>query len=169
MSAIRKRNRLPNWDYGSEGMYFITICTVNKQCSLGQIIVGDDAHIVPQIRLSAYGKIAERFLRTVPGMIQYCIMPNHIHALIQVSADAGASGPMWASAPTKGTPCAQSIPQRIRSFKALVTKTCGKALFQRSFYDHIVRDEADFLRICAYMDNNPAKWEEDKYYIKEIV
>ena len=149
-------------------MYFITICTADKQCTLGHI-VGADAHIGPQIRLSAYGKAAERYLQTIPGMIRYCIMPNHIHALVQVSADADASGPMWASAPTTGTLNVQSIPQRIRSFKALVTKACGKPLFQRSYYDHIVRDEQDFLRICAYMDNNPAKWEEDKYYIKEIV
>ena len=148
----RRRNRLQNWDYSAESVYFITICTVQKQCKLGQI-VGGDAHIAPHIRLSAYGKIAERFLQSIPGMMQYCIMPNHIHMLLEIPP-----GSMWASTPT------QSIPQRIRSFKILVTKECGIPMFQRSFYDHIVRDEADYLRISEYMDNNPAKWTDDVYY-----
>lgn len=165
MPSSRKRNRLQNWDYASEGLYFITICTVQKQCLLGRI-VGDDAHIVPyrkndadmnpRICLSENGKIVDQHLQFMPGIMQYCIMPNHIHALILVSTES--AGPMWASAPT------QSIPQRIRSFKTLVTKVCGTTLFQRSYYDHIVRDEKDYLRISDYINNNPAKWAEDVYY-----
>jgi len=65
---------------------------------------------------------------------------------------------MWASAPT------QSVPSRIRSFKTLVTKAVGAPVFQRSFYDHVVRNEQDALRIRQYIRDNPAKWEEDRFY-----
>ena len=66
---------------------------------------------------------------------------------------------MWASSPT------QSVPQLIRSFKTLVTKELGEQIWQRSYYDHIIRDEADYLRIAEYIQNNPARWREDRFYI----
>ena len=66
-------------------------------------------------------------------------------------------GTMWASSPT--------VSQKIKSFKILVTKTIGKPIFQRSFYDHVIRDEKDYLRIWEYIENNPGKWAEDPYYI----
>jgi len=80
-------------------------------------------------------------------------MPNHIHVIIK-----NESGTMWASSPT--------VSQKIKSFKILVTKSIGKSVFQRSFYDHIIRDEKDYIRICEYIENNPLKWAEDKYYIE---
>ncbi|MBR5620431.1 MAG: hypothetical protein IKW76_11905 [Clostridia bacterium] len=83
---------------------------------------------------------------------------------MQQNLPQSSCGPMWASAPTQKSIQQQSLSQRIRSFKTLVTKECGTALFQRSFYDHIVRDEQDYLRICTYIDDNPAKWTEDVYY-----
>ena len=67
------------------------------------------------------------------------------------------NGTMWASSPT--------VSQKINSLKILVTKTIGKPIFQRSFYDHVIRDEKDYLRIWEYIENNPGKWTEDKYFI----
>ena len=55
--------------------------------------------------------------------------------------------------------------QKIKSLKILVTKTIGKPIFQRSFYDHVIRDEKDYLRIWEYIENNPGKWTDDKYFI----
>ena len=91
-------------------------------------------------------------------MQKYVIMPNHIHMLIHVESE---NGPMWASAPT------QSISNRIRSFKTLVSKQLGVSIWQRSYYDHVIRNEQDYLRIWQYLDDNPAKWAEDEYYISE--
>ena len=146
----RKRLRLAEYDYSQAGAYFVTICTKDNIPLLSQIeIVGDDAHIVP----TGYGQIAETYLKTIPGIDKYVIMPNHIHMIIQIK------GPMWASAPT------QSISCRIRSFKTLVTKTVGKSLFQRSFYDHVIRGEEDYREIWNYIDQNPAKWQEDRFYV----
>ena len=143
----RKQNRLKEYDYAQSGYYFITICTADKQKILCNI-VGDDAHIVP----TKYGTVVEKFMKSIPGIDKYVIMPNHIHLIIQ-----NENGTMWASSPT--------VSQKIRSFKILVTKTIGKPIFQRSFYDHVIRDEKDYLRIWEYIENNPGKWAEDKYFI----
>ena len=114
-----------------------------------------DAYIDPQVYLSPYGRIVERYIKTIPGIDKYVIMPNHVHLIIRIDA---AKGPMWASAPT------QSLSSRIRSFKTLVSKEIGRSLWQRSYYDHVIRNEADYLRIWQYIDENPAKWTEDEYY-----
>ncbi|MDE6111716.1 MAG: hypothetical protein K2F65_07355, partial [Eubacterium sp.] len=78
------------------------------------------------------------------------IMPNHIHMIITIN------GTMWASSPT--------VSSLIKSFKILVTKEIGKAIFQRSFYDHIIRNESDYNEVWQYIDRNPQKWKEDKFY-----
>lgn len=67
---------------------------------------------------------------------------------------------MWASAPTK------SVSDIVRSFKILITKEIGKSIFQRSFHDHIIRGEQDYKEIWQYIDTNPAKWKEDKFYVE---
>ena len=107
---------------------------------------------MPHIRLSETGRIAERYLKTIPGIDKYVIMPNHIHLIIRID------GPMWASAPTK------SIATYIRSFKILVTKEVGRSIFQRSYHDHIIRGDRDYEMIWEYIENNPAKWEEDCFF-----
>jgi len=58
----------------------------------------------------------------------------------------------------------QSIPQMIKSLKTLISKEIGFSIFQRSYYDHIIRNEKDYERICEYIDTNPMKWREDEYY-----
>ena len=68
------------------------------------------------------------------------------------------NGAMWASPPT------QTLGSLVRSFKTLVTKAAGQKIWQRSYYDHVIRNEADYLRIWQYMDTNPAHWAEDDYY-----
>ncbi len=86
-------------------------------------------------------------------MDKYVIMPNHIHLIIKQE-----QGSMWASTPTP------SLSQTIKTFKTLVTKTIGKTIFQRSFYDHIIRGEKDYQEIWQYIDNNPRKWQEDRFH-----
>ena len=147
----RKPTRLSQYDYRTPGAYFVTICTKNKKRFLCEI-VGDDAHIVPK----KAGTIAEKYIRSIPWIDKYIIMPNHIHMIILIE-----NGPMWASAPT------QSISTIIKSFKTLVAKEMGQSIFQRSFHDHIIRNEADYRRIWEYIDTNAMKWAEDCYYTKE--
>ncbi|MBR6503112.1 MAG: transposase [Clostridia bacterium] len=144
----RKPTRLKDYDYSQNGYYFITICTKEKQKILCNI-VGDDAHIVPK----EYGQTVEKYLCSENQIEKYVIMPNHIHMIIKID-----SGTMWASSPTK------SVSNIIRSFKTLVTKEIGKPIFQRSFHDHIIRGEQDYKEIWSYIDSNPMRWKEDKFY-----
>ncbi len=144
----RKPNRLKNYDYSANGCYFVTVCTLEKQKLLCRI-VGDDAHIVP----TKYGITAEKYIKTIPGIDKYIIMPNHIHLIIK-----NEKGTMWASSPT--------LSQKIKSFKILVSKELHQSIFQRSFYDHVIRNEKDYLRVWEYIDANPAKWADDEYFSK---
>ena len=138
----RKQNRLPDYDYSQNGAYFITICTQNRRKILSDI-VGDDAHIVPK----PYGAIAEKYIRNILEVEKYAIMPDHIHMLIRLDY-----GSMWASTPTN------KIASIVRSFKVLVTKEIGESIFQRSYYDHIIRNQYDYDEIWEYIENNPRKW-----------
>ena len=152
----RKQNRLAGYDYSQNGAYFITVCIKDKKCLLGKI-VGGDAYIAPKILLSEYGKTVEKYICGIKGLHKYIIMPNHIHMIIFICNEEGT---MRASSPT------QSIPQLIKSFKTLITKEIGFAVWQRSYYDHIIRDDADYEAIWEYIENNPLKWKEDRFYRK---
>ena len=88
-------------------------------------------------------------------------MPNHVHMMLHISAQKPEDGPMWASAPT-----GVGIDKLVRSWKTMVTKELGMGIWQRSYYDHIIRDEQDYITKVQYMENNPAKWNEDKYFVQ---
>lgn len=153
MILHRKPSRLKNYNYSSQGVYFITVCTIDRKCILSQI-VGDGVLDAPQTTLTHCGEIARKYIESMPGICKYVIMPNHIHLLIAIE------GPMKASAPTI------SVPNFIRSFKVLVSKEIGQSIWQRSYYDHIIRDEEDYINHLRYIEDNPVKWLEDKYYVK---
>ena len=155
----RKRNRLCNYDYGQNGAYFITICTKDRKQILSKI-VGDDAYIVPK----PYGLVVEKYIRNVPQIEKYVIMPDHIHMLIRLD-----QGSMWASTPTakniglgaeEGTaiPTKNVIASIVRSIKVLTTKEIGEPIFQRSYYDHVIRNQQDYDSVWEYIENNPRKW-----------
>lgn len=147
-SFYRKPNRLPDYDYNANGAYFITICTQNRRKILSDI-VGDDAHIVPK----PYGCIVEKYIRNASEIVKYVIMPDHIHLIIQL--DKGA---MWASPPTERKTQQNRVSTIVRSIKVLTTKEVGEPLFQRSYYDHVIRNQKDFDEVWKYIDNNPRKW-----------
>ncbi len=105
------------------------------------------------------GTVVQKYISTIPGIAEYVIMPNHIHMILRISSKGTLQGPMWASAPTEA-----SVPSLIRSWKTLVTKELGQSIWQRSYYDHVIRDEADYLIKARYIMENPAKWRDDAYY-----
>ena len=122
-------------------------------------IVGGDAHIAPYVKLTSAGTVAEKYIRSIPGIAEYVIMPNHVHMILRISANKPMQGPMWASAPTE-----TSVPSLVRSWKTLVSKELGRSIWQRSYYDHIIRDEADYIVKAKYIMDNPSKWREDDYF-----
>ena len=154
----RKRLRLESYDYSQPGYYFVTICTKGKQHILGRS-VGGDVLIAPQVALSDIGKVVDDVLAHMPSVDQYVVMPNHVHILFRIPAD----GPVRTPAPTqKGEQT--SLPQLVRYFKRSITQQFGQSIWQRGYHDHIVRNEADYLRIWDYVHTNPAKWREDCYF-----
>lgn len=159
MSPVRKQNRLADYDYSQPGAYFISVCTENRKCLLSKI-VGADAHIGPHPALTDIGLVVEKYLKTIPGIGAYVVMPNHVHMILHISSTDTRQGPMWASAPTN-----IRIPSVIRSFKTLVSKELGYSIWQRSYYDHIIRDEQDYWVRVRYIQENPAKWYYDDYFI----
>ena len=160
----RKPNRLFSYDYDREGTYFLTICTQDRQCLLSKI-VGDAALGVPKSELTDLGRIVEKYILSGNRMDRitvekYVIMPNHIHLLLLVDMDNG--GTPRAASPTKAI-----IPRFIAALKRFVNQEAGSNLFQRSYHDHIIRGQQDYLKIWEYIDNNPKKWEMDCFYVKE--
>ena len=154
----RKNQRLPSFDYGQPGAYFITVCT-DKRRNILSSVVGGDAHIAPCTKLTPIGQVVEKYLLSVPDLGAYVIMPNHVHMILHSSASRILDGPMWASAPTNN-----HVPSAVRSWKTLVTKELGYSIWQRSYHDHIIRNEEDYNAILRYIQENPAKWCEDRYY-----
>ena len=153
----RKSGRLKGYDYSRNGAYFITICVQGRHEMLGKIVAEDSD---PHIELSEYGIIVDKYLSGMRGIQKYVIMPNHIHLIIAVGDNW--DGSMWSSTPTNGSP---SVSQIIKSFKTLVTKEIGFSMFQRSFHDHIIRNESEYQKIWQYIDTNPHKWKEDCFYV----
>jgi len=163
---IRKPNRLKGYDYSKNGAYFITVCVKNKHEMLGNVVVGDAALGVPFVKQSLYGEIANSFVKNIPkanpgtSVPHYVIMPNHIHLILLVCM-TNDDGTPRAAYPTK-----QLIPKIINALKGLSSKKAGFSLWQRSYHDHIIRNENEYNRIAEYIDNNPMLWENDCFYPK---
>ena len=159
----RKHPRLDHYDYSAAGAYYITICTQNRRCLLSHI-VGRGLDPTETV-YTTYGNIAKEQLllleKRYPALKidQYVIMPNHIHAILVLEETAGAS-----PRPT--------ITNIVCAYKSLTTRECKKArpidkLFQTSFYEHVIRGQADYDEIAEYIVNNPKQWELDKLYSEE--
>ncbi|MBR3588759.1 MAG: transposase [Clostridia bacterium] len=163
----RKATRLSKYNYSEKGAYFITICTQNRKPVLSKIsIVGDGVLDVPENKLTFIGEIADKNLKSLSrfykdiSVDKYVIMPNHIHMLIQIKSDS-VSGSSRTPTPTN-----MKIPHFISTFKRLCNKEYGKNIWQRSFHDHIIRNQKDYDRIWTYIEINPYKWEQDCFYKK---
>ena len=157
----RKILRLPTYDYSQNGVYFVTICTERRKCILGRV-VGGGVLDAPLVQLSDYGILAQQTLLEMGtfykdvSIDKYAIMPNHVHFIITLSACSGSS--------RTPTPTNAKLPAFVSTLKRFTNKKAGFSLWQRSYYDHVIRNEADYLRAWQYIDDNPAHWAEDEYY-----
>lgn len=163
----RKNIRLPEYDYSLPGAYFVTICTEKKRCILWwePVAAHSVRHGNPPI-LSEAGNVIENAILQIPASYpgiaveKFIVMPNHVHLLLTFGAGEKVNG-------DGRTLCAPTLGRVIKQLKGSVTKRLGKTIWQKSYYDHIVRNEEDFLRIWQYIDTNPARWAEDVYYVSE--
>jgi len=159
---VRKKLRLWEYDYSQNGAYFVTVCSKNRANIFSHISVGAGHPAGPYVQLSYIGEIVDKYIKSLPNSypdmyIDACVvMPNHIHLLVRIDKPQGPAG---CPAPTA------TLSKAISALKSLSSREAGISLWQRSFYDHIIRDEQDYLTRWNYIDTNPARWAEDEYYI----
>ncbi|WP_150464967.1 transposase [Francisella sp. SYW-2] len=183
----RKYNRLESFDYSQNSYYFVTICTKDRVNYFGEI--SNHGKMV----LNDCGVIAFDRLKNIPQFYndvfldEFIVMPNHIHAIIiiqnyninvgteqcSVQSDNLAKGTMTAQCAVT-TNEKSNLSQVIKSYKEICTKQIRNALgliefqWQRSFYDHIIRNQESLAKIREYIQNNPAKWHLDKYNYENL-
>ncbi|MBE6984716.1 MAG: hypothetical protein E7434_03720 [Ruminococcaceae bacterium] len=156
---FHKKNRLENYDYSSDGIYFLTVCTEQRKWLLSRIVARGipDA---PATELTSNGEAAKDAIAFLDknwdclSILKFVIMPNHIHLLVRVW---GASGMPRATDAV--------IPKFVSALKRYTNRQCGQQLWQKSYYDHVIRDETDYLTKATYIENNAAKWAEDEYFV----
>jgi len=142
----RKPTRIGGYDYSQNGAYFVTLCTRDRMEILSEI-VGDDAHIVPK----TCGKIAEKYIHNAPEVEKYVLMPDHIHMIIRLNNENCLK-------PEGNINHKNKVASIVRSIKVLTTKEIGASIFQRSYYDHVIRNQQDYNEIWEYIENNPRRW-----------
>ena len=161
----RKTIRLQEYDYNSPGAYFLTLCTENKRCLLSRI-VGTGVLDGPSVALTMYGKIAEKYIRQMDDFYEditvesYVIMPNHLHILLVVRENGPSGTPV---------PTAQNsrVSRFVSAFKRFCNREYGKNIWQYRSYDHVIRDQQDYLEHLRYISENPYRWESDVLYSAE--
>ncbi len=148
----RKSIRIYDYDYSTPGAYFITICTANREKAFWSARRGELCSPA-NIPLSGTGKLVDREIQKLNSVYyavrvdKYCIMPDHVHILLLIDSD------------TDGQPqVAPTVSRIIKQFKGSITKQIGRSIWQRSFYEHIVRTQQDYAEIWEYIENNPLKY-----------
>jgi REP element-mobilizing transposase RayT len=165
----RKNLRLRGYDYTQVGFYFVTICVQDRVCLFGEINDG-------VMQLNSLGALVEQAWQDLPNhyphveLDQFVIMPNHIHGIIVLTVGAGFK-PAQSSDTTPAPTKRHGLPEIVRAFKSFsarrineIRQTPGISVWQRNYYEHIIRDDADYQRIAEYVMNNPAKWQEDSLH-----
>ena len=155
----RKQLRLPEFDYRSPGAYFVTVCTADRQETLAKIRRGDPCGR-PDVVLSELGEIAEYAFSEVEhlyGVVFDCtvIMPDHVHFILFLPESRATAR----VAPTLG--------RIVGAYKSIVSnewrkarpagETAGK-IWQRNYYEHVIRNETDLEETRRYIADNPSKW-----------
>ena len=163
----RRSIRLKSYDYSRAGAYFVTICTHRRECLFGEVMDGE-------MRLNDAGQAAQAEWVRLPECFQsieldeFVIMPNHLHGIILVGA--GLAPPGGKSAASRGAASsAPTLGHILRAFKSIsaiavnrLLGRSGRSLWQRNYYEHIVRSENELARIREYIANNPAQWALDR-------
>jgi len=182
---------LPNWDYGDNGAYFLTICTAHRQHYFGEIVNSE-------MQLSRVGQYANECWMAIPSHFPYFfldefqIMPNHLHGIIVINKLGSSNLGVFDVAVETGHALSlqqqrnvgeqttkpthfrfrnqgrNTISAAVGSFKSAVTKHCNENQlpfgWQSRFHDHIIRNREEFYSIKNYIINNPRNWKDDRFY-----
>jgi putative transposase len=173
----RRSIRLPEYDYGQPGAYFVTIVAWHRQCLFGRVVDGE-------MKLSSFGLVAKQQWEKLPNRFPnielgaFIIMPNHMHAIIVITAGRGTAenqsdrdGELTRRAPTQEgfqKPVKGSIPTIVRSYKSAVSLrinlmrgTQDVPVWQRNYYEHVIRNGTDLRNKTDYINANPLLWNKD--------
>ena len=145
----RKPTRIPNYDYSRNNYYFITVCTQSRKSIFG--MPGQHTDM---------GKIVENHILNLPGYYEnvlvdkYVVMPNHVHMILVMNGQNNPNASLvigqWKRGITKEI--RQQYPQYV--------------VWQRSFHDHVIRNQAGYEKIWMYIDSNPVNWKKDCFYLE---
>lgn len=171
----RRSIRLKGYDYAFPGAYFVTLVAHQRQCLFGQV-VGEE------VRLTVIGDIVEQtwlgLVKFFPiELVAWVVMPNHFHGIIGWGeASAGFSWPKAEASVADASPlptgtASGSLGAIIQNFKSITTRRInrlrhkpGGKVWQRNYYEHIIRNQAEMEKIAAYIETNPSNWLEDEEY-----
>jgi REP element-mobilizing transposase RayT len=159
----RRLTRLKDYDYSQPGAYFITICTKERKCLFGEI--END-----QMRVNDYGEIVQLSWLDLPQhypnvqLDAFVIMPNHVHGIIFLQVGAG-----FKPAPTVSEGKRHPLSEIVRAFKTFSSKHIyklrnmpGEFVWQRNYYEHVIRRDESLNKIREYIENNPLRWALDR-------
>ncbi|RJR28686.1 transposase [Candidatus Microgenomates bacterium] len=161
--------RLRTWDYSSSGYYFLTICSYKRECIFGDVVGGE-------MRSNEYGEILNDIINSLSNRFNikidiYQIMPNHLHIVIFVGAHHDAPKLHHTNIQSRAiheSPLHRHELSKIVGYlKMNVSKSIhqispNQQVWQRNYYEHIIRNEAELVNIRKYIINNPLKWDSDK-------
>ena len=174
----RQSIRLPSYDYAQAGAYFVTICTYNRDCLLGEIPGSE-------MSLTRAGEVALGCWNDLPNhyshveIDEFVVMPNHVHGIIVLTDQQGKTsisesvtgagrGQVGAGLKPAPTERRHPLPEIVRAFKTFSSRRInerrgspGVPVWQRNYYERVIRDERELDAIRQYIVDNPAKWAED--------
>lgn len=162
----RRSIRIPGFNYAAAGWFFVTVCTHERKSILS--LIENNA-----VNVTAFGHLTEMCWAEIPRHFpnvqvdEFVVMPNHVHGIIVIDIEQGTA----CRAPTAevfGRPVTASLSTIIRSFKSAASKqinevreTPGSPVWQRGFYERVIRNERELIRFRNYIDGNPSRWADD--------
>ena len=178
-SHRRRSIRLRHYDYTQPGAYFVTVCTQHRECVFGEIVDG-------KMRLNDIGRMIYHVWCELPqyyagiNIDEFVVMPNHFHGIIMIVGAGPRARPHADAGQPRGVAPTMSLPDVVHRFKSLTTTRYrqgviqnqwppfSRKLWQRNYYERVIRDDAELNEIRQYVVNNPANWLEDENYPTRI-
>ncbi|GAB4343335.1 MAG: hypothetical protein Kow0099_21640 [Candidatus Abyssubacteria bacterium] len=164
----RRSVRLQGYDYSRAGAYFVTICAQNRECVFGKIVGR-------RMRLNDAGRIVQAAWNDLPNhyagveLDAFVAMPNHVHGIVVIVGAGLKPAPTGLKPAPTANRAAHGLPEIVRAFKTFSSRrinelrhTPGARLWQRNYYEHIIRNEESMERVRDYIVNNPLQWELDR-------
>jgi putative transposase len=141
----RKSPRLPGYDYATAGAYFVTVCTRDRACLFGTVLNDKmRPNEAGRVVVERWSAIPEHF--SAIKLDAFVVMPNHLHGILWLSR-AGHAPP---------------LPLVVGSFKSATSRAVGQPVWQRSFYDRVIRNDSELSALRQYVADNPLKWAVDR-------